>query len=66
MPFTGTGSFGSRDKPTCPKCGAATYLIRRSPHSKFGKGWERQIFACSKCHRKIERSADKDGQPHAA
>jgi hypothetical protein len=62
----GNGSFGSRETPICPECRALMYLIRRSPHPTYGSEWERQVFACSKCIHEIERSADKDGQPHAA
>ena len=50
MRLSGTGWFGSNDKPICPKCGAAMRLVRRSPHSTFGSDYETQIFACSKCH----------------
>jgi hypothetical protein len=42
------------------------HLIRRMPHPIYGSGWEQQIFACSKCINAIERSADKNGLPHAA
>jgi hypothetical protein len=66
MRLNSTGSFGSNDRPICPECGAAMHLIRRGPHPTFGRSWERQIFACSKCLHEIERSADIDGQPHAA
>ena len=64
--LSGTGSFGSHDKPICPKCGAFMHLIRRGPHSAFGLGYERQVFGCSKCDYETERSADKHGKPHAA
>jgi hypothetical protein len=66
MQLNGSGSFGSNDHPTCPKCATAMHLIRRGPHSTLGPGYERQIFACSKCDYETERSADKDGKPHAA
>ena len=29
MRLSSTGSFGSNDRPICPKCGAAMHLIRR-------------------------------------
>ena len=64
MDVSGSGSFGSNNKIACPKCSSTMYLIRRGPHPQFGPCWERQIFACSKCHYEIERSADKDGKPH--
>jgi hypothetical protein len=66
MQISGTGSFGSLDRPVCPECGAAMHLIRRGPHPTFGHNWERQILACSKCLHEVERSADIDGKPHAA
>jgi hypothetical protein len=62
----GTGSFGSHETPVCPECRALMHLIRRTPHPTYGSAWERQIFTCSNCIHAIERSADKDGQPHAA
>jgi hypothetical protein len=62
----GTGSFGSHQTPICSECRALMHLIRRTPHPIYGSGWEKQIFACSKCIHAIERSADKDGLPHAA
>ena len=65
MRLSGTSSFGSNDRPTCPKCGAAMYL-RRAPHPTFEQDYERQFFSCSKCHHEIERNADKDGHPGAA
>jgi hypothetical protein len=66
MDISGSGSFGSNDSLACTKCGAAMYLIRRGPHPTLGTGWEIQIFICSQCHHEIERSADTDGNPHAA
>jgi hypothetical protein len=66
MCLSSTGSFGSKDRPICPECSAAMHLIRRGPHPTFGQGWERQIFACSKCLHETERSADVDGKPHVA
>ena len=65
MNITGK-SFVSSDTVARPKCGGNMYLIRRGRHAKFGVDWEQQIFACSKCHNEIERSADTDGKPHAA
>jgi hypothetical protein len=57
MDISGSGSFGSNDSLACTKCGGAMYLIRRGPHPTLGTGWEIQM---------IERSADTDGNPHAA
>jgi hypothetical protein len=42
MRLSSTGSFGSNDRPICPRCGAAMHLIRRGPHPTFGQSWERQ------------------------
>jgi hypothetical protein len=39
--------------------------IRRGLHSDFGAAYERQTFLCPKCNVEAERSADKQGQPHA-
>jgi hypothetical protein len=63
--FSGSGSFGSHDRPLCPECGAAMLLIRRGRHPTFGPSWEQRIFACAKCLHEVERSADIDGKPHA-
>jgi len=56
---------------TAERCSRAHALIaciavplRRMPHSDFGQDFERQTFRCVSCHKEIERSADKDGQPH--
>jgi len=44
-----------------PACGASMYL---TPYSDFGQAFERQTFRCASCQKEIERSADKDGNPH--
>jgi transposase-like protein len=57
-------NFGSNDRPICPVCGASMYLVRRTPHSDFGLGFEQQTFRCVDCDKEIERSANKEGHPH--
>ena len=56
-----TRNFGVNDKPPCADCGQRTSLIRRSPDD-FDLRYERQIFACFKCNREIERVVDAEGR----
>ena len=58
-------SYGADDLPKCPACGGAMSLIRRTPDSEHGAGWERQTFVCRECRHEIERSVDSTGNPRA-
>ena len=55
-------SFGADDRPICVRCGKATDLSRRGPHSEH-PGYERQTFSCIHCDYESERSANKTGDP---
>jgi hypothetical protein len=50
--------YGADEHPQCLVCGDLMSLTTRTPHSDYGAGYERQTFACRKCRREMERSAD--------
>lgn len=57
--------FGANDHPNCPDCGGRMSVIRRTPHSGFGSGYQLQRCVCLECRHETERSADAEGRPHA-
>jgi hypothetical protein len=57
-------SFGADCRPICSTCGFFVHVTRRMPHAVHGTLYELQTFQCRTCKREIERSADREGNPH--
>jgi hypothetical protein len=60
MPTKQPHTHGANDRLLCPECGGEMTLIRRTPDPEH----ERQTFECSICLNTIERSADRQAEPH--
>jgi len=53
--------YGLDDHPSCIRCSAPTYIVRREPHPSLGAGVELQTFSCTNCEHMQTRGADENG-----